>query len=187
MNKILGDFISSSDNIIFLSTCREEVDYRNNKSLLSYSVEIGRNHINNSSSDKAIEQYPLEHNCWESITALISDVFSNCLNKICRILRESNDEKTEGTNIAVIEGWNGNYFVGELNGVKLTCLIVVDEQGEYINFMNPSMICDISHEYFSYKQLVIIDEYEYMAEFGEIEGSIERIFNICNTLYTLSK
>lgn len=53
--------------------------------------------------------------------------------------------------------------------------------------MNPSMICDISHEYFSYKQLVIIDEYEYMAEFGEIEGSIERIFNICNTLYTLSK
>lgn len=99
MNKILGDFISSSDNIIFLSTCREEVDYRNNKSLLSYSVEIGRNHINNGSSDKAIEQYPLEHNCWESITALISDVFSNCLNKICRILRESNDEKTEGTKL----------------------------------------------------------------------------------------
>lgn len=187
MNKILGDFISSSNNIIFLSTCREEVDCRNNKSIVSYSVEIGNNHIYNGNSNKALERFPLDHNCWESITALISDVFNDCKNIIFRILNECSDIKTEETNFAVIEGWNGNYYVGELNGVKLTCLIVVDEQGEYINFMSPSMVYDISDEYFSYKQLAIIDEYEYMAEFGEIKGSIKRIFEICKTIYNLSK
>lgn len=187
MNKILGDYISSSNNVIFLSTCREEADYCNNKRTFSYSVEIGSNHIYNGDSDKAIDRVPLDHNCWESITALIREVFNDCMVKISGILRECNDIKTEGTNFAVIEGLNGNYFIGELNGVELSCQIVVDEQGEYINFMSSPMTYDISSEGFPYKKLSIIDEYEYMDVFEVIEERIKRIFDICNTLYNLSK
>ena len=188
MNKILGDFISSSNEVIILSTCREEVDYRQNKSIVSYSKEIGRNYINNViTNSRTLKPLPLDHICWESISALISEAFNNCRDKICKILRESNDIRTEETDIAVIEGWNGNYFVGELNGEMLPCDLSVIEEGEFVKFFNPPASYDLSSEFFSYKKLVIIDEYEYMREFGEIEASINNIYNICNTLYNLSK
>lgn len=188
MNKMLGDFISLSNDKIILSTCREDVDSQKNASRIISYKELGRNYIYSGCSDtRTIKGLPLDHDCRERISALISEVFNNCINKISKMLRERKDIRTEETDIAVIEGWNGNYFVGELNGEMLTCDLSVIEEGEFVNFFNPPACYDLSSENFSYKKLVIIDEYEYMCEFGEIEASINSIYNICNTLYNLSK
>lgn len=184
MNKNNENRILLIDDSIILSTNREEKNYCGEIERRNYGLAFSKCSIQQEYSTSGTL---MDIKCWDALYNMLTGVFDICVEKVKTLLNNSSDEDEKSNAFVIIEGWNGNYFVGKLENEILKLEFEILETELYARKLETSEILNIQSPYFSYRKIATIDEWEFGDLVNSFQESISRIYYIAKQILDFAK